>query len=125
MKISPQLKSKNSKTSVFLKFLIRICFLPITFDENEGKIRFKWISLKTLLHVVIYCVSYVLCCFALNFVDKDIVRRIAELNVIEAMSISAGGTISVVAITFPLILGTQLNHMDIKMVWDEQLSFPR
>ena len=125
MKISPQFMPNHSKTSVFLKFLIKICFLPITFEENERKIRFKWISRKTLSYVVIYCGGYVLFSFGANIVDTEALRKISEMNVIETLTISAGGSIAMVAITFPLILGRQLNNIDINMIWDEQLPFPR
>ena len=125
MKVSPELKANPSRTSLFLKFLIKICFLPITFEENERVIRFKWISRKTLSYVVIYCGGYVLGFFCANIVDTDALRKISEMNVIETLTISAGGSIAMVAITFPLILGRQLNNIDINMVWDEQLPFPR
>ena len=125
MKVSPELKANPSRTSLFLKFLIKICFLPITFNENERKIRFKWISRKTLSYVVIYGGGYVVCAFCVNFVDTDTLRKISEMNVIETLTLTSQGSITIMAITFPLILGRQLNNIDINMVWDEQLPFPR
>ena len=124
MKISPQQQLKSTKTSLFLKFLIKICFLPITFEENDGTIRFKWISIKTLAHMFIYCGGFVFCCIFVHFVDTDMIKRISQQNVIESLSISSG-SITVVAIIFPLILGRQFNQTDMSMVWDEKLAFPK
>ena len=126
MKISPQSEpqSKLTKTSLFLKFLINICFLPITFKENDGTVRFKWMSRKTLVHIFIYGGGYVFCCILVHLVDKDIMEKISEQNVIESLSISSG-SITIVAIIFPLVLGAQFHQTDLKMLWAEQLSFPK
>ena len=44
----------QTKTSVFIKFLIRICFLPLNIDEETETLSFKFLSLKSLLYVVLY-----------------------------------------------------------------------
>ena len=124
MKISPQVGRNSIKTSVFLKFIIKICFLPITLDENAGTIRFKWISKTTLFHLTMNCGLYVLCLIFGNYLDKDSMKQISELNVIERLSMFSGN-IFTVALIFPLILGRQLNNFDMKMVWDEKLTFPQ
>ena len=124
MKISPQSKSTSSKTSVFLKFLIKICFFPITFVENERKIGFKWISRQTFVYVIFYCGGYFVIQSSMFFVDTEMMKRISEMNVIETWAISSS-SISILAITFPLILARKLNNMDLRMVWDGSLAFPR
>ena len=45
---------KQTKTSLFIKFLIRISFLPLTMDERTETLSFKLISVKTLFYVLLY-----------------------------------------------------------------------
>ena len=45
---------KQTKTSVFIKVLIKIGFLPISIDKLTDTITFKFLSLKTLVYIVMY-----------------------------------------------------------------------
>ena len=120
-----QLNSRPTKTSVFIKFLIKICFLPITLEEAEGVVRFKLLSKKTLAHVLIYWGLYLLMSISLSVLSiGKALSIIAEQNILETFSIAAGN-ISTVAFIFPLLLSRGLDNMDIRMVWNERLPFPK
>ena len=120
-----QLSSRPTKTSVFMKFLTKISFFPITLDEAEGVIRFKLISKKTLAHVLIYWGLLLLIMSIMGAqMDVKVLSTIAEQNVFETFSIMAGN-ISYISIMFPLLLCSGLNNMDIRMVWKERLPFPK
>ena len=45
---------EQTKTSTFIKVLIKICFLPISLDMPTESITFKLLSLKTLVYIVMY-----------------------------------------------------------------------
>ena len=95
-----QLSSRPTKTSVFMKFLTKISFFPITLDEAEGVIRFKLISKKTLAHVLIYWGLLLLIMSIMGAqMDVKVLSTIAEQNVFETFSIMAGN-ISYISIMF-------------------------
>ena len=56
--------------------------------------------------------------------DGKVLAKIAEQNIMETFSIAAGN-ISNVAFIFPLLLSRGLDKMDIGMVWNERLPFPK
>ena len=119
-----QLNSRPTKTSVFIKFLIKICFLPINLDE--GVIRFKLLSKKTLVHVVIYWGLYLLIT-SLDMsilTDDDVMSKIAEQNKLDTFSLLSLWVTNI-SILFPLFLCRGLNNMEIRMVWTEGLPFPK
>ena len=121
-----QLNSRPTKTSVFIKFLVKICFLPITLDEAEGVIRFKLISKKTLTHVAIYGGLYLLITSidASILMGEDILPKIAQQNKLDTFSLISLWVTNI-SIIFPLLLSIGLNKMDIRMVWNERLPFPK
>ena len=47
-------KIKQTKISIFLNILIKICFLPIRVDMRTETITFKLLSLKSLAYVMMY-----------------------------------------------------------------------
>ena len=47
-------EEKQTKTSVFINVLIKICFLPISLDKLTETITFKFLSVKTLVYIMMY-----------------------------------------------------------------------
>ena len=119
-----QLKSRQTKTSVFIKFLIKICFLPITSDD--GVLRFRFLSKKTLAHVVIYWGLFLLLLsvYSSFIMDHTVLSKILEQNSLEIFSIMSGFVCNI-SILFPLLLSRGLNNMDIGMVWNDRMPFPK
>ena len=116
--------SAPTKTSVFIKFLIKISFLPLTLEENGRKIKFKFISLKTLIYLTIYGGGFILLhIFSIFVFDRDIVEKIFARNKLETFSVFSSSLCSL-AIIFPLILSRGLNKLNISLVWDQHLPFP-
>ena len=97
--------STPTKTFVFINFLIRSCFFPITVEEGDREISFKWISRKTLSHLLFYCVSYILIlsCLLYSLFDYEFMMKILEKNTLETLSINCC-LIGQIALLFPLIL---------------------
>ena len=48
------LETNLTKTSIFLKFLIKICFLPVTIDRETETLTFRFLSIKSFLYVLLY-----------------------------------------------------------------------
>ena len=116
--------SAPTKTSVFIKFLIKIAFLPLTLEENRRKIQFKFFSLKTLIYLTIYCGGFLLQnLFFLFILDKDTMEKISARNKLETFSVFSC-TVCGLAIIFPLLLSRGLNNLNIQLVWDQDLPFP-
>ena len=51
---SPNEEIKQTKTSVFINVLIKICFLPISVNKLTETITFKFLSVRTLVYIVMY-----------------------------------------------------------------------
>ena len=120
-----QAHSSPTKTAAFVKFLIKICFLPIAFKKDEGKIRFKFMSRKSLVFFIIYFGSFVIMTISLKYiVGDDFFEIIKEKNILETLSVGSN-SISGVAIIFPLLLARGLDNMDVGWVSSDLLPFPK
>ena len=117
--------SPVSKTSVFIRILIRTCFLPITIEEDGRRLIFRFLSWKTLAYVIIYGGCYsLISLLSLSVIDSEILTKISQENTIETSSVFSS-SISCVSLLFPLILARGLDQVDLHQVWDGQLTFPR
>ena len=119
-----QLSSRPTKTSFFIKFLIKICFLPITLDD--GMIRFKLVSKKTMAHVGIYwgLLLIIMTIYSAYFMDDTVMSKILEQNGLEIFSIMSG-LVANISVLFPILLAKGLNNMDLRLVWKERMPFPK
>ena len=112
-------QSSPTKTSVFVKFLIKISFLPITLNEDQRRIRFQFASLKTLIYLIIYTGGFILLNLSSAFIiDSETLEKISARNKLETFSVFSGGVCSL-AIIFPLILSRGLDNLDTRLVWDQ------
>ena len=118
------LNSAPTKTAVFIKFLIKISFLPFSLDDNRKKIRFKFLSRKTLIYLTIYCGGFILLQLFFKFtLDGDTTEKISARNKLETFSVFSP-SVCCLAIMFPLILSNGLNNLNIQLVWDRNMPFP-
>ena len=114
----------RTKTSVFIRFLIRVCFLPITLEEKDQRIGFKLISGRGLVYIVIYIGMGLLAMLSLNLVlDRDTLSKITDGNVVETYTIFFSN-IFYISYIFPLLLAKGLNKTSVKIGWNERLPFP-
>ena len=51
-------KKDNSKTTRFLRFLIKIFLIPITIDPVKNEMNFRFWSKPTILHIVLYWIPF-------------------------------------------------------------------
>ena len=114
-----------TKTSVFIRFLIKVCFLPITLDENEQRIGFRLISWRSLAYVTIYIGLGLLSVVPMNYIlDEDSISNWRDGNVVETTTMSLNN-ILYISLIFPLLLAKGLNNINTKMVLNERLLFPK
>ena len=116
----------RTKTSVFIRFLIKVCFLPITLEENDQRIGFKLISRRGLAYIVIYIIGLgLMAMLSLNLiVDEDTLSKMADENAVETYSIFFSN-IFYISLIFPLLLAKGLNKTSVKIGWNEGLPFPK
>ena len=120
-----QFLSSQSKMSVFIRFLVKISFLPVKMEEN-GKIRFKLISNRALIYLLFYCGLYILITLIstmFNF-DQNFLKKIHQQNILETLSVSSIGVCGF-SMMFPLLLARSLNNLDTRLVFHDRLPFPR
>ena len=117
--------SSPTKTSVFIKFLIKVCFLPVKLEKNEQRVVFRLISKRSIAYIVIYMGLGILSFMAYGLIlDPDAKSKISGENVVETYTMFSNN-IFFVAFIFPLLLAKSLSMINIKMVWNEQLPFPK
>ena len=118
--------SPPSKISAFIKFLVKIRYLPVTINEEERKIRFRLMSTRTWTHFGLYFVSYSLWTtfYVVYLWDPENLDKISEKNIIETFSTNSG-TASAMALFFPLVLARGLDNVNLEAFWDNQLPFPK
>ena len=93
-------------------------------EENCRKIKFKFVSLKTLIYLTIYGGGFILLhLFFIFGLNRDILEKIIARNKLETFSVFSSSVCSL-AIIFPLILSSGLNNLNISLVWDQHLPFP-
>ena len=120
-----ELNFSPTKNSVFIKVLIKICFLPITIEGNERRISFKLLSKKSLAHVIIYYGFYSLISLSsMSVFDSELLTKISQQNKLETFSVFSVA-ISSLSLIFPLVLARGLDRIDFQRVWEENLSFPK
>ena len=51
-------KRDKSKTTIFLRSLIKIFFIPITIDPVRNEIHFRFWSKPTILHIILYWIPF-------------------------------------------------------------------
>ena len=114
-----------SKTSVFIKFLIKICVLPIEIEETGQKISFRFLSKSGLIYLVIYLgLGILMSSFHTYFMDDDLTTQLSQMNSVETYTMFATGILNV-SLMFPLLLAKGLNDVNVEMIWDERLPFPK
>ena len=114
----------HTKTSVFIKIIIRICFLPITI-EDDRRISFKLMSKKTLAFGIIYFGCYfIISFFSIYCLGSEMMTKISEQNKIETFSVFSS-SISTVSLIFPLVLAKALDQEYFQNFYDDQLTFPK
>ena len=118
-----------TKLSTFLKFLVKIRFLPVTISEDEGKMRFRFMSRRTLEHIVLYLVSWTLWTtfYFIYLWDEAEVKKLQEAKTtsfIEKFCAHSSGGGGLTAL-FPLLLARGLDNVHLDAVWDHQISFPK
>ena len=117
--------SSPTKTSVFIKFLIKVCFLPVRLEKNEQRVVFRLISKRSIAYVVIYMGLGILAFMSGYLIlDPDAFSKISNENVVETYAMFSNH-ILYMAFIFPLFLAKSLSMIKIKMVWNEQLPFPK
>ena len=117
--------SSPTKTSVFIKFLIKVCFLPVKLEKNEQRVVFRLISKRSIAYIVIYMGLGILAFMSMYlFLGPDAFSKISGLNVLEMYSMFSNN-IFYMAFIFPLLLAKSLSMINVKMVWNEQLPFPK
>ena len=117
--------SSPTKTSVFIKFLIKVCFLPVKFEKNEQRVVFRLISKRSIAYIVIYMGLGILSFMAYGLIlDPDAKSKISGENVVETYTMFSNN-LFFVAFIFPLFLAKSLSMIKIKMVLNEQLPFPK
>ena len=58
-KVEPIFKRMNqTKTEVFMRTLLKICYLPGILDKEQRTITFKLWSRPTVIHILIYLILY-------------------------------------------------------------------
>ena len=126
VKINTELHSSPTKLSAFIRFLVKICFLPITIEEEERKISFRWKSRKTCTYLVAYVLSYILftMLIATILMNEEVLKKFSEKNIVENLSVFAGSS-GGSGLIFPVILARGLDDISLKSVWDKNLSFPK
>ena len=117
--------SSPTKTSVFIKFLIKVCFLPVRLEKNEQRVVFRLISKRSIAYIVIYMGLGILAFMSGYLIlDPDAFSKISNENVVETYAMFSNH-ILYMAFIFPLLLAKSLSMINIKMVWNEQLPFPK
>ena len=118
--------SSPTKTSVLIKFLIKVCFLPISFNKNEERIAFRVISLRCLAYTAIYVGLGILSPLSMRFIlNEDTLTKMKDgKNVVQKYTMLSNN-IFCVSFIFPLLIAKGLDNINIKIVWNERLPFPK
>ena len=121
--IAPMEIENKTKTSRFIEFLVKVCFLPIATEDNGRRIRFKPTSCRTLVHMMIYWGTFLLLSLCMLWVFDDVTLiKLMGRNGLESIAASSTGLQSV-ALIFPILLARGLDHTKAEMVLDG-VQFP-
>ena len=63
-------KREKSKTTRFLRFLVRIFLIPLTIDSTKNEISFMFWSKPTMIHIIIYWLPFLAICIYCNYLMK-------------------------------------------------------
>ena len=78
-KIEPFYKGlKQTRTEVFMKILLKICYLPGILDKEKKTITFKFWSRPTVIHISIYLMLYLILHFINSYLSFP-VEKFKEL----------------------------------------------
>ena len=121
-------KEKMTKTSKFVRFLIKSCILPIKITGNE--VLFEFLSTKMLFHVLgIFvlssCTCYGLVLFPSQFIP--IYQKIVNLQSswVELMSLLLSAISALVIMVLPSALGQSLKNMDADFLQNLNFEWPK
>ena len=45
-----------------ISFLIKFCILPLNYDDENDTYSFKWLTSKTIIHILLFVGSLLSCC---------------------------------------------------------------
>ena len=129
-----------TKTSIVIRFLIKVCFLPITLEENKQRIGFRLISWRSLAYVIIYIGLGTFLLFSPGLLllllpaegrklmnsttHEEKFTQFRAGNVLEKFT-PYFNQLTHISFIFPLILAKGLNNINTKIVWNERLPFPK
>ena len=91
--------SPSSATSLFVRFLVKSCFIPVKVQAD--KIVFRIVSLKTLVYVCLNFSFLVAMIFVFSHFTTPLVTRFSN---VEMLSFSLLWLTNIVSIIFPLFL---------------------
>ena len=111
-------------TAIFLEFLVKTCFLPISIKED--KIAFKIFSRKTCLHIFL-SLSFFSLSFLLIFVfgGTGLEMMMAGAGSYELVSLVLMGLSMVTALVIPAILSAGLASLGPEIILRSNLRFPK
>ena len=91
--------SPSSATSLFVRFLVKSCFIPVKVQAD--KIVFRIVSLKTLVYVCINAAFFSVMLFIFSSFKTSMVTNLSN---VEMLSFCLLWFINIVSLMFPLLL---------------------
>ena len=116
-KVEPIFKGQSqTKIELFMRLLLKICYLPGILDKENRTISFKLWSRPTITHVIIYWILY-LCFYNINVfmvVSIDLMEKVmAVQSFVEFVSL-ATVWLTIFAIFMPILIFRKIEQLD----WD-------
>ena len=121
-------KEKMTKTSKFLRFLIKFCILPIKISKN--KVLFEFLSTKMLIHVLgIFVLSSCTCYGLVLFPTQFLLLWQTFVNLqsswVEQISLLLSAINALVIIVLPSALSHSLKNMDYDFLQNQNFKWPK
>ena len=120
------IENKPSSSHNFVRFLIRMCVMPLGVEDDKEEVTFKFMSMKTIVHFLIY--------FGLNIVFSLTVDLYTNLNKMTFSSAAKGQVESMVgnstsilmtAVVFPILISAKLNRFPKRIILNKSSAWPR
>ena len=115
-KVEPIYKGfQQTRTEMFMRFLLKICYFPGIFDKEKMTITFKLWSRQTVVHVLIYLFLFtMLYCIntSMLLTFEELEELIETKSFVELASLGIS-LIGLLAICMPLLIFKNFDNMNI------------
>ena len=106
--------------SSFVQLLIKICFIPVQLTEE--KIVFKFVSWRTLVHVLVYYGWNIIGSFVIGL--PLLKELFSKLTAVEMINMQIWNLCYIISLILPLFLSHGLNNLEPKLLVRKTLKWP-